>query len=74
LLTPIKNARVSLRGKATILSAWPQSTVFRGDLLRRGRLPLQRQIAAMAGRRTWPGKSGGPKKEAPDDKQLGLPV
>jgi len=35
---------------------------------------FQLQIAAMVGRRTWPGKSGRPKKEALDDKQLGLPV
>jgi putative transposase len=35
---------------------------------------FQRQIAAMVGRRTWPGKSGRPKKEAPDPSQLDLPL
>ncbi len=35
---------------------------------------FQRQIAAMVGRRTWPGKSGRPKKEAPDGNQLNLPM
>jgi putative transposase len=33
-----------------------------------------RQIAAMIGRRTWPGKSGRPKKEPPDASQLDLPL
>jgi hypothetical protein len=28
----------------------------------------------MVGRRTWPGKSGRPRKEAPDDDQLKLPI
>ena len=35
---------------------------------------FQRQIASMVGRRTWPGKSGRPPKEAPDDDQLNLPI
>jgi putative transposase len=35
---------------------------------------FQRQIASMVGRRTWPGKSGRPRKEAPDDDQLKLPI
>ena len=35
---------------------------------------FQRQIAAMVGRRTWPGKSGRPKKQAPDENQLDLPL
>jgi putative transposase len=35
---------------------------------------FQRQIAAMVGRRTWPGKSGRPKKEAPDGDQLNLRI
>jgi len=35
---------------------------------------FQRQIAAMAGRRTWPGRSGRPKKEATDPNQLDLPL
>lgn len=35
---------------------------------------FQRQIAAMLGRRTWPGKSGRPKKEPPDANQLDLPL
>jgi hypothetical protein len=35
---------------------------------------FQRQIATMVGRRTWPGKSGRPRKEAPDDAQLKLPI
>jgi putative transposase len=35
---------------------------------------FQRQIAAIAGRRTWPGKSGQPKKEAPEGNQLNLPM
>jgi len=33
---------------------------------------FQRQIAAMVGRRTWPGMSGRPKKEPPDANQLDL--
>jgi len=33
-----------------------------------------RQITAMIGRRTWPGKSGRPKKEPPDASQLDLPL
>jgi len=36
--------------------------------------PFQRQIAAMVGRRTWPGKSGRPKKEPPDANQIELPI
>jgi hypothetical protein len=35
---------------------------------------FQRQIASMVGRRTGPGKSGRPRKEAPDDDQLKLPI
>jgi putative transposase len=35
---------------------------------------FQRQIAVMVGRRTWPGKSGRPKKEPPDANQLELPI
>jgi len=35
---------------------------------------FQRQIASMVGRRTWPGKSGRPKKCAPDSTQLNLPI
>jgi hypothetical protein len=34
---------------------------------------FQRQIASIVGRRTWPGRSGRPRKEAPDDDQLKLP-
>ena len=34
---------------------------------------FQRQIAAMVGRRTWPGKSGRPKKEPKDANQIELP-
>jgi len=35
---------------------------------------FQRQIAAMLGRRTRPGKSGRPKKQPPDADQLDLPL
>ena len=35
---------------------------------------FQRQIAAMVGQRTWPGKPGLPKKEAPDGNQLNRPM
>jgi putative transposase len=35
---------------------------------------FQRQIAAMVGRRAWPGKSGRPKKPSPDADQLNLPI
>lgn len=35
---------------------------------------FQRQIAAMVGRRTWPGTSGRPRKQPPDPKQLDLPL
>jgi putative transposase len=35
---------------------------------------FQRQIASMVGRRTWPGKSGRPRKQAPDGDQLDLPL
>jgi putative transposase len=35
---------------------------------------FQRQIAAMVGRRTWPGVSGRPKKEPADANQLDLPL
>jgi putative transposase len=35
---------------------------------------FQRQIAAMVGRRTWPGQSGRPKKEPPDAHQIELPI
>jgi putative transposase len=35
---------------------------------------FQRQIAAMVGRRTWPGTSGRPRKQPPDANQLDLPL
>jgi len=35
---------------------------------------FQRQIAAMVGRRTWPGTSGRPKKEPPDANQIEVPI
>jgi putative transposase len=35
---------------------------------------FQRQIAKMVGRRTWRGESGRPRKQAPDDDQLNLPI
>jgi len=35
---------------------------------------FQRQIAAMVGRRTWPGKSGRPKKAPTDANQRDLPI
>ena len=35
---------------------------------------FEKQIAVMLGRRTWPGKSGRPKKPRPDDNQLDLPI
>ena len=35
---------------------------------------FQRQIAAMVGRRTWPGKSGRPRKQPLDANQLDLPL
>jgi putative transposase len=37
-----------------------------------GSARFQRPIAAMVGRRTWPGKSARPRQEAPDDAQLEL--
>jgi putative transposase len=39
-----------------------------------GSVRFRRQIAAMVGRRTWPGESGRPRKERPDDKQLSLRI
>ena len=44
----------------------------RGFALRNGH--FQRQIAPTVGRRTWPGKSGRPKKEHPDANQIELPI
>jgi hypothetical protein len=49
------------------------------DILTNGGFALgsdrfQRQIASMVGRRTWPGKSGRPKKCAPDSTPLNLPI
>jgi putative transposase len=35
---------------------------------------FQRQIAAMVGRRTWPGGAGRPRKPSPDENQLELPI
>ena len=35
---------------------------------------FEKQLAAMLGRRTWPGKSGRPKKPRPDNNQLDLPI
>lgn len=35
---------------------------------------FQKQIATMVGRRTWPGTSGRPRKEAANGEQLGLPI
>jgi len=35
---------------------------------------FKRPIAAMIGRRAWPGKSGRPKNQSPDADQLNLPI
>jgi len=35
---------------------------------------FQQQIAAMVGRRTWPGKSGDREKEPPEANQIELPI
>jgi hypothetical protein len=62
------------RRTGTLFEGRFRSSVIEADSYLLACQRFQRQIASMVDRRTWPGKSGRPRKEAPDDDQLKLPI